>query len=287
MPFEILTPIAAKLNTVTPRVEKHGEDNVSAVSIGLSITGPNTILDHLDGGKLRNALYMAVPDQEQLPGVEPSTPLLRARGIEEVKCTGAVEGWTVEIEHGIDDASAIVLGAAKVDKFRVKPMEGGSVVLLFRVGTSDISEHEAGVLFGKLGQEVMLTLRAPVKADGPVIDGTTGHPGLADSQAAHGDDATDLFAAGASDRHAGDFGDADGAPGAGDSDDAGTAERGENWPFPGGDGAASGADDPAWPAEGDAGQGAEDAAEFEAGAKAAIDKATGGRRQRKTRAVIE
>jgi len=166
-------------------------------------------------------------------------------------------------------------------------MEGGSVVLLFRVGTSDISEHEAGVLFGKLGQEVMLTLRAPVKADGPVIDGTTGHPGLADSQAAHGDDATDLFAAGASDRHAGDFGDADGAPGAGDSDDAGTAERGENWPFPGGDGAASGADDPAWPAEGDAGQGAEDAAEFEAGAKAAIDKATGGRRQRKTRAVIE
>jgi len=127
MPFELRTPTAAILRTVTPRTEIHGEDKVSAISLGLSITGPNTLLDALDGGKLRNALYMAVPDQDLLPGVEPSTPLLRARGIEEVKCAGTFEGWTVRFEHGIDDDSAIVLGGSKVDKFRVIPTEGGSV----------------------------------------------------------------------------------------------------------------------------------------------------------------
>ena len=150
MPFELRTPTAATLKTVTPRTEIHGDEPVSAISLGLSIKAANTLLDALDGGKLRNALYMAVPGQDQLPGVEPSTPLLRARGIEEVKCAGTLEGWTVRFEHGIDDDSAIVLGGSKIDRFRVIPTEGGSVELLFRVGTSDIDEGEAGALFGKL-----------------------------------------------------------------------------------------------------------------------------------------
>jgi hypothetical protein len=210
MPFELLTPTAATLKTVTPRTELHGDEPVSAISLGLSITGPNTLLDALDGGKLRNALYMAVPRQDDLPGVEPSTPLLRARGIEEVKCSGTLEGWTVAFEHGI--GGDIELGASKVDKFRVKPMEGGSIELLFRVGTSDISEDEAGALFGKLGQEVMITVTAPTIASGtPAIDGTT------EAFKADHPDAPGLFDS-ASYQHAGDFGTDDtGAPGAGDS----------------------------------------------------------------------
>lgn len=280
MPFQLTTPTAALLNSVTPRKEIHGDEPVSAISLGLSITGANTLLDHLDGGKLRNALYMAVPDQEPLPGVEPSTPLLRARGIEEVKCAGTLEGWTLTVENGIDDTSAIVLGGAKIDKFRVKPVEGGSVTLLFRVGTSDISEDEAGALFGRLGQEIMIRITAPVIADrlpdNATIDGTTGHPGLAASQAAEAErQAGDLFAetygdGEASDQHAGDFGQADddsAGPGTGSSDDAG-------------DGAAD--------SEGGETDAAGDVAEFEAGAKAALAKAgVAPRRSRKTRAGVE
>ncbi len=187
MPFELKTPTAAKLRTVTPRTEIHGDETVSAVTLGLSITGANTLLDAMDGGKLRNALYMAVPGQDQLPGVEPTTPLLRARGIEEVKCAGTLEGWTVRFEHGIGDDSAIVLGGSKIDKFRVVPTEGGSVEILFRVGTSDINEGEAGALFGMLGQEVMISITAPEHV--PVIDGT-----VAAFQADH-PEAGDLFAA--------------------------------------------------------------------------------------------
>ena len=286
MPFELLTPTAATLKTVTPRTEIHGDEPVSAISLGLSITGPNTLLDALDGGKLRNALYMAVPNQDLLPGVEPSTPLLRARGIDEVKCSGTLEGWTVSIEHGIGDD--IELSASKVDKFRVKPMEGGSIELLFRVGTSDISEDEAGALFGKLGQEIMLTVRAPVLASGaPVIDGSTeafkaDHPEAGDLFAEQHGDSADSAAAGADDagdQHAGDFGRADddsAGPGTGSSDD---------WPLPD----STGTDDGQGGTDSEGGEtdAAGDAAEFEAGAAAAIAKATGGRRGRKTRAVVE
>jgi hypothetical protein len=189
MPFELTTPTAATLKSVTPRVETHDDDKVSAISLGLSITGPNTILDLLDGGKLRNALYMPVPDQAQLPGVEPSTPLLRASKIDILHLAGKLEGWTATFEHGIDEAGAIVLGYCCIDKFRVRPMEGGTVELLFRIGTNDIDEAEGGALFGKLGQMVMMTLKAPViTADTPVIDGTNeaferDHPGAGDPDA--------------------------------------------------------------------------------------------------------
>jgi hypothetical protein len=272
MAFQITTPTPATLRTVTPRTEIHGDEKVSAISLGLSIKAANTLLDALDGGKLRNALYMAVPGQEQLPGVEPSTPLLRARGIEEVKCAGTLEGWTVRFEHGIDDDSAIVLGASKVDKFRVIPTEGGSVELLFRVGTSDIDEGEAGALFGMLGQEVMITVTAPVVASGaPIIDGSN------EAFQADHPEAGDLFAAGAGDADPAD----DAAPGTGSSDDApfGEPQTGENWPFPQGDNADT--------ASADAGG---DAAEFEAGAAAAIAKAgvaPRGRRGRKVAGVVE
>lgn len=178
--FEITNQTAATLKTLTPRTEKHGEDDVSAVSLGLSITGPNTLLDALQPG-LRDALYTAVDDQDQLPGVEPATPLLRSAGIESLKLTPKFEGWTLRIDARADEDDPIVLGSCKVDKFVVVPKQGGSIELTFRVGTSDIDESEAGWLFGHLSQELWITLTAPPKTD-TSIDGTVGHPGAADGQ---------------------------------------------------------------------------------------------------------
>ena len=274
MTFE-LNDIEATLRSVTPRTEKHGDDDVFAVSLGFKITTANTILDRLSP-TLRDALYKAVPDQEQLPGVEPSTPLLRTRAIDTITLGASFDGWTLAIQHGIDEDAPIKLGDAKVDKFKVTPHEGGSVDLQFRVGSSDIDATEAGLLCAKLGQDVVIALTAPAIQSGPVIDGS------AKAFSADHPEAGGLFAQ----QHEG-----TGAPGAGDSDDAGTAERGENWPFPQGDGAEAGAtasDEPQWPAGADAGAG--DAAEFEAGAKEALEKAgvaPRGRRGRKGAWVVE
>ena len=200
MSFEFNAPTTALLTSITPRTEKHGDEDVFAVSFGLKLTGPNTLLDKLSP-TLRTALYKPVDDAtEQLPGVEQPTPLLRATGIELIKLKGALQGWTIEIDHGIDENDPIEIGDCKVDEFRVHPMEGGSVDLMFRVGSNDIDATEAGLLCSHLKQEVSFTLRAPkllpTNPEAGVIDGTVGHPGAA---AADGDgepDPTDLFAAG-------------------------------------------------------------------------------------------
>jgi hypothetical protein len=198
--FQLLTATHAKLSSFTPRIEKHGDENVPAVSLGLTITGPNTLLDALQPG-LRAALYTAPEGQEVLPGVEQSLPLLRSRALERIKLkVPDMEGWQLVIEHGIADDSAVDLHGCKVDGFVLEPFEGGSVELKFRVGTSDVDETYMGHLAMKLGQEVKITLHAPQpKPD--AIDGTVeafqkDHPD-ADKSAAdlfqevHGDDDDD------------------------------------------------------------------------------------------------
>ena len=190
MSFEFTNFTAATLTSLTPRTEKHGDEEVFAVSFGLKITGQNTLLDKLSP-TLRQALYRAVDEAtDTLPGVEQSTPKLRATGIEMITLKGALNGWTIAIEE--DDP--IALGDSKIDAFKVHPMEGGSVDLFFRVGTNDIDAAEAGALCSKLHQEIKFKLTAPkVAGDAPVIDGT-----VAAFKADHPDaDATDLFAAGA------------------------------------------------------------------------------------------
>lgn len=188
MPFELLTPTAAILSTVTPRTEVHGDDRVFAISLGIKLVGANTLLDKLSP-TLRDTLYKAVEDQDVLPGVEVSTPLLRTRGIEQVTLAGSLEGWTLTVDHGIDEDAPIALGGCRVDKFRVVPSEGGTVELNFRIGSNDIDSTEAGLLCSHLSQEINITLKAPEKA-ADTIDGSVGafkrdHPDSVDP--------TDLF----------------------------------------------------------------------------------------------
>jgi hypothetical protein len=252
MAFEFTDPTAATLTSITPRTEKHGDDDVFAVSFGLKITGANTLLDKLSP-TLRQALYKPVDeDTEPLPGIDQATPLLRATGIELLTLKGALNGWTIEIDHGIDEADPIKLGDCKVDNFRVHPMQGGSVDLLFRVGSNDIDATEAGLLCSHLKQEISFRLTAPkvagagtTEATGAAIDGTKGHPGAQQER-----DATDLFAAGEDHEGEPEQLDGEGPDGDGDDDlgdDEGAApdvtadgqqpadaERGENWPFPAG-----------------------------------------------------
>lgn len=230
--FQLPTYLEAILRTLTPRIERHGEDEVSALSLGLRLTGANTLLDHLQPG-LRTTLYEAVEGQEDLPGVEPATPLLRTKGIESVKLTACYTGWTFYIDRGVDESTPIALGDAKIDAFVVYPHEGGTVDIDFRVGSSDIDGDEAGWLFSQLKQPIFVRASAPKKADGAVIDGTVGHPGLAAQRAAEeagqgsllDEDAGDAFARLSEDPGEGDpeEQDADGA-GAGDPpDDEGAA----------------------------------------------------------------
>jgi hypothetical protein len=172
MTFELTEYNEAHVATVTNRTEKHGEDDVPAVSLGLSITDANTILDRLDP-KLRHALYRAADEaQGELPDVEGSTPVLRCNSIDRVELPTKLEGWTLELDEGIDgDEKPMTFGGCKLDKFKAEPKQGGSVVLSFRVGTSDVDADRLGKLAVHNKQSVWIKLHAP-KAQEPAINGT-------------------------------------------------------------------------------------------------------------------
>jgi len=103
--FQITEFTYARLASLTPRVEKHGDDNKPAVSIRIEIEAPNTLLDSIDP-QIRHALYKPVDDQEQLPGVEPATPVLRCNSFDKHTLATAHEGWTFAVDYGTDDAGA-------------------------------------------------------------------------------------------------------------------------------------------------------------------------------------
>jgi hypothetical protein len=170
--FELTTPTTARVKSATPRGEHHGEDLIVAITLRLQITGPNTLLDALSP-TLRHALYMAVEGQEQLPGVEPATPLRRTKDITNVSLVGSFEGWTLKVDHGIHEDEPITLGGCRVDKFKLDEiMEGGTTKLSFNVGSNDLNDEELGILCGKLGSEITFTLHAPEKP-AEAIDGST------------------------------------------------------------------------------------------------------------------
>jgi hypothetical protein len=169
--FQIEEMIEAKLATVTARSEKHGDEDVPAVSLGIEIETANTLLDVIDPA-IRQTLYVAVEGQDQLPGVEPSTPVLRCNSFDKHTLPAKYEGWTLQIDDGVDDTKPMTFGACKCDKFSVEAKQGGTVVLRFRVGTSDLDSERSGFLGMHVGQPVWITLRAPEK-QADAIDGST------------------------------------------------------------------------------------------------------------------
>lgn len=305
MLFELPETTECTLTTFTGRTEKRGPEDVPAVSFRLKLAGTSNLLLDRFSKTIRHTVYKAVEGQDQLPGMEGDiTPLLQSKDLTEWAPDTCLEGWTVMLSRGIDDSSGLQMGSCKVDDFRFTFFEGGRMDVDFRVGTADVDESGAGMLWGRQKRKVFVIIRAPEMpkgSDGATIDGTKGHPGMAAAKAAEAERQGDLLAGsdGAAvendgspwgpaggDRHAGDFGQADddsAGPGAGSSDDvtAGEAQRGDGWPFP--QDADGGAD-----SEGGETDSAGDVAEFEAGAKAALAKAgVAARRSRKTRAGVE
>lgn len=164
--FELTQPTEATLSSVTNRSELHGDDKVPAISLGFTVETANTILDRLDK-TLRDALYTRANGQDGLPGVEETLPLLRTTCMDSISVSGSFEGWTLHVDHGIDESEPITFGSVKVDKFRVSPKQGGTVELHFRCGTSDIDAESLGLIGMKLGQDLSITLLAPKVAGEP------------------------------------------------------------------------------------------------------------------------
>ena len=217
MPFEILTFTEATLTTFTGRTETHGKAIVPAVSFRLLFKGPNTLLDRLSQSA-RQTFYMAAPGQEDLPGVDPTTPHLRCKDVKHWTPENAYEGWTVTIDRTGNKEDEIELALCKIDKFDCELHDDpGNVDIECLVGTSHLTPDEAGWLWSKQKQRLQVMLAAPLTTQtNPeageqerdpnqlTLDGSTGNP----------------------------VGEASPARAAAEAAFSGEPIRGDDWPFP-------------------------------------------------------
>jgi len=185
MLFELPNNTEAELTSFTGRVQKSGPHDVPAVSFRLKLKSvPNIILDRLSK-TMRLTAYAPVEGQEQLPGVELTTPILRSKDLKHWAPEVCLEGWSVIVARGITDDSALQMGSVKVDDFKIDFFEGGHVDVDFRCGTADVDEAGAGMLWALQKCKVFVMVTAP-EVPQPAIDGSTeafqkDHPG-ADTQ---------------------------------------------------------------------------------------------------------
>jgi hypothetical protein len=189
MLFQLTTETETELTTFVGRTQKAGKEDVPAVTFRLKLSSVhNGILD-LFSPTIRATAYKAVEGQEDLPGVEAATPILRSKDLKHWAPETRLEGWTVTMARGRNDDTALVMGACKLDDFRFDLEEGGHVDIDFRVSTADVDEAGAGMLWGRQKRLVFVRIEAPelpaagaTEATGAQIDGTRGHPGAAEGQ---------------------------------------------------------------------------------------------------------
>lgn len=184
--FEIPEFTQAHVTSVSSRVEKHGDEDVPAITIAVEITTGNTLLDRIDPS-IRHALYKAVDDQPTLDGIDVSTPVLRCNAFDTIALTTSHEGWRLFIDDGIDDTEPMAFSRVKADRFRVDAKQGGSIVLKLRMGTSDVDAERMGKMGMHNGQDIWLKLLPPL----PVVDAIDGSTGA--FEADHPDSAGPLF----------------------------------------------------------------------------------------------
>lgn len=157
MPFE-LEAQQAKLTSVNPRAELHGEDKKPAVDLKFEVAADNGVLANF-GADLRSSLYTLPDAQEDLIDPERLTKLKYPK-MSAFKWEQEGVGYTAEIDYGLGGDSNIVLEDLKVDGFRIQPMEGGTVVVTFRA-IAHPDESDTGKLCSLIQRDVELTLTAP------------------------------------------------------------------------------------------------------------------------------
>jgi hypothetical protein len=163
--------ISAKLSSVTPLSEKHGNKRVPAQSLIIEVVLSNRRLAVWDDG-LRFAFYRVPDGTEVKPslGLDPDD----MEGLTEkrfpwfkqdIEIERELSGYTLIIDFGLgDDKSNIELDAKKICDFKIGIRDHGLFALRHRFVVHPTT-IEKGRIEEMLQQEIKVTLRAP-KADG-------------------------------------------------------------------------------------------------------------------------
>lgn len=165
MAIELFNLVKEKMNIfVHLRIEKHGDENVSAYDVKLSGDFSNAILLKLDP-ELRDTFYMA----DRQADVEGFKKKLRYPQIDNVmKWKRDVPRTLLTLHDEHDETESLVLGNGHTDSFVFDMLEGGTVKLSCRVKLAEMTEEQTTKLLRANGQILQVSLEcAPLeeKAD--------------------------------------------------------------------------------------------------------------------------
>lgn len=152
-----------------PRPEKHGPESVPGADLKISMTVSNDVLSEFHP-TLKSMLFREPnPGEEDLVDKaatgEPELNRLRfGNNVNSIRWASKIVGAEFTIHYGIGK-SDIVLTDTTVDGWEIEPMDGGSVVITFRVKCSP-NEKQGGQLFTLMGGEIEFSLVPP--EDGPI-----------------------------------------------------------------------------------------------------------------------
>ncbi len=164
---------SAKLTSLNPRAEIHGEDRVPAADLKFEITAGNDALSEFHPS-LRSFLFER-PAKPDLADDGQSLTDLRFKLLGPLKLGAELAGYDLRVHWGVSGHDDIAMSECEVDNFRFDCQEGGSVAISFRV-IAHPAERDMGRLCSLIQREVEISLTEP-GADEDLLD-TKGSTGL-------------------------------------------------------------------------------------------------------------
>ncbi len=150
----------AKLTSVNPRAELHGNDTNLAADLKFEIKVSNDVLSEFDAS-LKSALYKTADsgqgDLIQEPG---HLPALKFPQMGPIAWGKEFAGYEVTVHYGVSGKDDIVLADCEIDQFRFECNDGGTVGVKFRV-ICHPDLNDMGRLCELIQREVDITLTPP------------------------------------------------------------------------------------------------------------------------------
>lgn len=166
--FELLDFTGVKLDNCNSRMQRHGEDNVPALDLAMTLTANNQVLDLIHHA-LRATLFCAQgaqgkqPTQAEMDLPVDDLPNVRFPHMDyPVKYDSMLVGYTLTVDYGRGGEQNLRLKTCDIKTFKITPIEGGSVEVKFTVQCADgIDERIVGKLSMLQQSEISITLEGP------------------------------------------------------------------------------------------------------------------------------
>ncbi len=159
MPTFDLSRQTARINSVNPRAEKHGDEDVPAVDVKLTMALDADCLV-MFGSRLRASLFET--NGTDAGDLGDRGLALRNSVIEPpISLAWCGVGYEVTLSQGLGLSPAIVMPMATLDKVAISPREGGAVEVSLSIRSSEVSETDRGRLTSLIRHEVLISTAPP------------------------------------------------------------------------------------------------------------------------------